>query len=62
MKLFDFPLATFTPENLQETMAQAKDGTLFCIKVSEIKHHEGDSDVEVVWAKIFRTTDVSGKP
>ncbi len=58
MKLFDFPIETYTPENLREQMAKASDGTLFCIEVKEQKHHEGDSTVEIVWAKIFRTKSI----
>ena len=57
-KLFDFPIKTFKDGNeLQKLMINAEENTLFLIGEIETKFPEGDSKIELVWAKIYRTKD-----
>ena len=57
-EIFGFPLKTFrNSEDLRKMMLIASDNTLFLIGENEIRYPEGDSKIELVWAKVFRTCD-----
>lgn len=57
MKIFNFPIKTFEPENLLEEMLQAQEGTVFILGEKRIKHHEGDDTVELTIAQIKKARD-----
>lgn len=57
MKLFNFPVKTFDPNNLLEEMMESSEGTVFVLGQKVIKTHEGDDSVESVMAQIRRVND-----
>ena len=57
-KVFGFPIKTFTTaQDLHKQMMKAEENTLFLIGERVTKCPEGDDEVELVWAKVFRTND-----
>lgn len=57
-ELFNFPIKMFVDDdNLQKLMMESDDQTLFLIGKNINVHFEGDDEVELVWAKIFKTKD-----
>lgn len=42
MKLYDFPIKTFDPENLMDEILKANDGDIFVLKEENVSPNIGD--------------------
>jgi hypothetical protein len=51
-KLFNFPIKTFTPDNLMEEMLNAKDGEVFIIGEQTLINPEGRDTIEITMVQI----------
>jgi len=56
---FGFPIKTFHEENLLQEMLVAKNGDIFVLGEKRVKHHEGDDSVELIFAEVKITRDIS---
>lgn len=57
--LFGFPIKKFNEENLLKEMLNSNNGDLFLLGEKRIKHFEGDDSVELIFAEVKITRDVS---